>query len=107
MSVTDPLASAPLEIRSLIRGVADHLRKEFEGIFAAETIQRYMAESYDPLSGAREKGFVPPHAARLTLEQHVAELRFQTLQAHAQRRLRQRQQRGSPCRARCAGRSSP
>ena len=35
MSVTDPLASAPLEIRSLIRGVADHLRKKFEGIFAA------------------------------------------------------------------------
>ena len=59
MSVTDPLASAPLEIRSLIRGVAHHLRKEFEGIFAAETIQRYMAHSYDTLSGARVKGFVP------------------------------------------------
>jgi len=48
MSVTDPLASAPLEIRSLIPGVADHLRKEFEGIFAAETIQRYMAGPTKP-----------------------------------------------------------
>ena len=65
MSVTDPLASAPLEIRSLIR-VADHLRKEFEGIFAAETIQRYMAESYDTLSGARVKGFVPLLVERYT-----------------------------------------
>ncbi len=59
MSVTDPLSAAPLELRPLIRSVADRLREEFAGVFADETIQRFMAESYESLSGARLKGFVP------------------------------------------------
>ena len=59
MSATDPLASAPLELRFLLRGVAGRLRSEFEGVFAQETIQRYLAESYQGLAAARVKGFVP------------------------------------------------
>ena len=66
MSVTDPLASAPLELRPLIRSVADRLRVEFEGVFSTETIQRFMADSYRVLSTARVKGFVPLFVERFT-----------------------------------------
>jgi protein-tyrosine-phosphatase len=59
MTVADPLASAPLELRPLIRATADRLTAEFAGVFGSETIQRYMADSYESLSGARVKGFVP------------------------------------------------
>lgn len=66
MNVTDPLSTAPLEIRSLIRSVADRLRSEFAGIFGEETIQRYIAESYESLSDAKVKGFVPLFTERFT-----------------------------------------
>ncbi len=66
MTNTDPFASAPLELRPLIRSVAERLRAEFEGIFAKETIQRYMADSYGSLSGARVKGFIPLFVERFT-----------------------------------------
>jgi protein-tyrosine-phosphatase len=66
MTVTDPLSAAPLELRTLIRNVADRLRTEFHGIFATETIQRFMAESYESLSGARVKGFIPLFVERYT-----------------------------------------
>ena len=66
MSATDPLTTAPLELRHLIRSVADRLGKEFGGIFARETIQRYVADSYGALSGARVKGFVPLFVERYT-----------------------------------------
>jgi arsenate reductase (thioredoxin) len=54
-----PLAAIPLDVRPLIRSVALNLQTEFEGVFGTETIQRFMADSYDSLSGARVKGFVP------------------------------------------------
>jgi arsenate reductase len=66
MTVADPLAAAPLELRPLIRSVADRLRSEFDGVFGSETIQRFMAESYESLSGARVKGFVPLFVERYT-----------------------------------------
>ena len=66
MTVTDPLAAAPLELRPLIRSVADRLRAEFDGTFGPETIQRFMAESFESLSGARVKGFVPLFVERFT-----------------------------------------
>jgi protein-tyrosine-phosphatase len=59
MTVVDPLAAAPLELRPLIRSVAERLRIEFHGVFAEETIQRYIGDSYASLSGARVKGYVP------------------------------------------------
>ena len=66
MSAADPLAAAPLELRPLIRSVADRLGTEFGGIFGRETIQRYMSDSYGALSGARVKGFVPLFVERYT-----------------------------------------
>jgi arsenate reductase (thioredoxin) len=66
VNVTDPMASTPLELRPLIRSVADRLRGEFEGVFATGTIQRFMADSYEALSGARVKGFVPLFVERYT-----------------------------------------
>jgi protein-tyrosine-phosphatase len=62
----DPLASAPLELRPLIRATADRLGVEFAGVFAPETIQRFMADSYESLAGARVKGFVPLFVERYT-----------------------------------------
>jgi arsenate reductase (thioredoxin) len=35
------------------------LRAEFQGIFSAETVERFMTESLEKLSGARIKDFVP------------------------------------------------
>lgn len=66
MTVTDPLASAPLEMRPLIKGVADRLHADFSGIFASETIQRFMAESWDALSGAKVAAFIPLFLERFT-----------------------------------------
>jgi arsenate reductase len=66
MNVADPLAVAPVEMRPLIRSVADRLEKEFAGLFGKETIQRFMAESFESLSHARVKGFVPLFVERFT-----------------------------------------
>jgi arsenate reductase len=66
MSVTDPLTSAPLELRPLIRSVADRLLAEFSGIFAEETIQRFMAESWESLAGAKVAAFIPLFVERFT-----------------------------------------
>ena len=66
MSVTDPLIAAPLEMRPLIKGVADRLHADFSGIFASETIQRYMAESWDQLSGSKVAAFIPLFVERFT-----------------------------------------
>ena len=66
MSVTDPLTAAPLEMRPLIKGVADRLHTDFSGIFASETIQRYMAESWDQLSGSKVAAFIPLFLERFT-----------------------------------------
>jgi len=38
MSVTDPVSTAPLETRTLIRKVANRLCSEFAGTFGEETI---------------------------------------------------------------------
>jgi arsenate reductase (thioredoxin) len=66
MTVTDPPTAAPLEMRPLIRSVADRLQSDFSGIFASETIQRYMAESWDSLSGAKVNAFIPLFLERFT-----------------------------------------
>jgi protein-tyrosine-phosphatase len=59
VSISDPLAAAPLEIRPLIRASADRLRADFAGVFGEETIQRYMADSWESLSGAKVAAFIP------------------------------------------------
>jgi protein-tyrosine-phosphatase len=66
MSVTDPLSAAPVELRPLIRASADRLRADFDGIFAEETIQRFMAESWEALSGSKVAAFIPLFVERFT-----------------------------------------
>ncbi len=66
MSVTDPLTAAPRELRPLIRSVADRLHADFSGIFAEETIQRFMAESWESLSGYNVAQFIPLFVERFT-----------------------------------------
>jgi arsenate reductase (thioredoxin) len=44
------------------------LRSEFQGIFSAETVERFMTESLEALSGARVKDFVPLFVHRFARE---------------------------------------
>src|ERR687891_2326902 len=46
----------------------DSLREEFSGIFSAETIERFMAESLYALGGARLKNYVPLFVHRFARE---------------------------------------
>lgn len=66
MSVVDPLSAAPVEMRPLIRASAERLRTDFAGVFGEETIQRYMAESWESLQGAKVAAFVPLFVERFT-----------------------------------------
>jgi protein-tyrosine-phosphatase len=66
MSVTDPLTAAPLELQPLMKGVADRLHADFSGIFAAETIERFMAESWESLSTTKVGAFIPLFVERFT-----------------------------------------
>jgi arsenate reductase len=66
VTVIDPLTAAPLELRPLIKGVAERLRADFDGIFGPETIQRYMAESWESLSDAKVASFIPLFVERFT-----------------------------------------
>jgi protein-tyrosine-phosphatase len=66
MKVTDPLEAAPLEMRPLIKTVADRLKSDFSGIFAEETIQRFMADSWESLAGAKVANYIPLFVERFT-----------------------------------------
>jgi protein-tyrosine-phosphatase len=66
MSLVDPLTAAPLEMRPLIRHVSDRLHEDFSGIFASETIQRFMAESWESLAGSKVANYIPLFVERFT-----------------------------------------
>ena len=66
MSLVDPLSAAPVEMRPLIRASAERLRTDFAGIFGEETIQRFMADSWESLEGAKVAAFVPLFVERFT-----------------------------------------
>ena len=66
MNVVDPLSAAPVEMRPLIRASAERLRTDFAGVFGEETIQRFMAESWESLQGAKVAAFVPLFVERFT-----------------------------------------
>jgi protein-tyrosine-phosphatase len=46
----------------------DSLAEEFEGVFSRETVERFMAESLEALSGARLKEFIPLFVHRFARE---------------------------------------
>ena len=67
-----PMRLAELDVNLVTRG---HLEKglvalgdEFSGVFATETIERYMAESLDKIGSARIENFVPLFAHRFARE---------------------------------------
>ena len=62
LEVLDPVT------RQHVEKAADALESEFAGIFARETIARYIAESTDMLSGGSVNVFVPVLAYRFTRE---------------------------------------
>jgi protein-tyrosine-phosphatase len=59
MTVTDPLAAVPFEMRTHVESIARRLEEEFAGTFGPETVGRFIAESWGSLSGGRVTGFVP------------------------------------------------
>jgi protein-tyrosine-phosphatase len=66
VNAIDPLATAPLELRPLIRASARRLRSDFAGVFSEETIQRFIAESCESLSGSKVAAFIPLFVERFT-----------------------------------------
>jgi len=54
--------------RGHLKKSLESLRDEFAGIFSAETVERFMAESLEGLSGARVKDFVPLFVHRFARE---------------------------------------
>ena len=46
----------------------DRLRDEFAGTFSAETVERFMAESFEALGGARLKDYIPLFVHRFARE---------------------------------------
>jgi arsenate reductase (thioredoxin) len=77
MSVVDPLSAAPVEMRPLIRASAERLRTDFADVFGEETIQRFMAESWESLQGAKVAAFVPLFVERFTRQRLRALARVQ------------------------------
>jgi arsenate reductase (thioredoxin) len=61
-----------LNVDLITRGHLDKgletLRSEFQGIFSAETVERFMTESLEALSGARVKDYVPLFVHRFARE---------------------------------------
>ena len=83
MTVTDPLSTVPLELRPLIRSTAGRLREDFAGVFAEETIQRFMGESWESLSGSKVAGFIPLFVERFTRQRLRALARVEGKLANA------------------------
>jgi arsenate reductase len=73
----DPLSAAPVEMRPLIRASAERLRTDFADVFGEETIQRFMAESWESLQGAKVAAFVPLFVERFTRQRLRALARVQ------------------------------
>ncbi len=67
-----PVRLAELDVNLVTRGHLEKglvaLRDEFSGVFATETIERYMAESLDKIGSARIENFVPLFAHRFARE---------------------------------------
>jgi protein-tyrosine-phosphatase len=62
--LSEAAAALPLDQRATVRHIADQLGHEFDGIFARETIEQYLASSLVALQGARITTFVPLFSAR-------------------------------------------
>ena len=67
-----PMRLAEIDVNLATRGHLEKglvaLRDEFSGVFATETIERYMAESLDKIGSARIENFVPLFAHRFARE---------------------------------------
>ncbi|CAN5618418.1 arsenate reductase ArsC [soil metagenome] len=62
------LDEVPLEVRHLISRAAQRLHREFTGIFAAETIERFIADSWERVGHGRVQTFAPLLVERFTRE---------------------------------------
>ncbi len=66
--MTTPTASLTAEQAVIVKRSATALQRQFQGVFARETIERFLAEGWDQLSGAKVRTWVPVLAERLAAE---------------------------------------
>ena len=65
MSTTHPRADIRLDQQYALKVAADHLTDDFQGVFGVETIERFLATSYDEFAGrATVTAFLPLLAER-------------------------------------------
>jgi len=62
------LDDVPLEVRHLIDRAAERLHREFIGIFATETIERFIADSWDRVGHGKVQTFAPLFVGRFARE---------------------------------------
>ena len=62
-----------------VRRAAESLSDEFAGVFSQETIERYIAESFDLLGGSKINVFVPVLAHRFARERLKALAQYERL----------------------------
>lgn len=62
------LDDVPLEVRHLIDRAAERLHREFTGIFAAETIERFIADSWERVGHGKVQTFAPLLVERFARE---------------------------------------
>jgi arsenate reductase len=68
MATRLPDLNVDLITRGHLEKGLETLRSEFQGIFSAETVERFMTESLEALSGARVRDFVPLFVHRFARE---------------------------------------
>lgn len=62
------LDDVPLEVRHLIGRAAERLHREFTGIFATETIERFIADSWERVGHGKVQTFAPLLVERFARE---------------------------------------
>lgn len=63
--MSGPAPASPEEVQ-LIKASATRLQRDFDGIFGVETIERFVIDSFERLSHARIRAYVPVMAERFT-----------------------------------------
>jgi protein-tyrosine-phosphatase len=79
IEVDDPLLEAPLDLQPIIKHGERMLCDEFAGIFGAETIHRFLGESWRAFPNAKIREFIPLFMERFTRQRLRALARIEGL----------------------------
>jgi arsenate reductase (thioredoxin) len=79
VEIDDPLLAAPLELQPFIKHGERMLCEEFAGVFGAETIHRFLCESWGAFPNAKVRDFIPLFMQRFTRQRLRALARIEGL----------------------------